>query len=167
MHSLQLRKKKTEFKISSNVRGTNLYWTTSNFAKHVQTSHTNKNQLIHSKKRRTSTASIPITDTSGSTEQLTSENCGNDVTDCMINQHIEVTEEFYKDLVTTNYDALEKSIRQKISAQTIKMMEQCDFDDEELDEMAFTCGTNKSTLRLRPIKKNGNCMFLSGTSVQF
>lgn len=159
---------KNQFKISAKARGKKLYWTTSNYTKHIKTSHTDKKQQIPPEIRRSPKASTSkkkatsepveqldrseIKDVHEQTELPDRTNCVQDVTDCMIDENIEVTDEFYKDLIKTDYDALQKSIYRKISDHTLKLMEQCYADNDELKEMTFTCGAKNSILRVRPIK---------------
>lgn len=135
---------KSEFKVSAKRVGRKTYWTTSNFIKHIKKSH---NDLKSGKHKRKSTKSrVSLSQIEESTECATqSQGAENAAADCFTFENIEVLEEFYKDLVTTDYDALQKSICRQISDHTIKMMEQCDANEETLKEMKFTCG-----LRCKP-----------------
>lgn len=100
---------KSEFKVSAKRVGRKTYWTTSNFIKHIKKSH---NDVKTGKKKRKSTKlRVSPNQIEVSAECATqSQSAENEAADCFTFGNIEVLEEFYKDLVTTDYDALQKSI---------------------------------------------------------
>lgn len=167
---------KNQFRVPYKIEGGKLYWTLSNFQRHLTKSHQLKRESITTKSSKTDdepncsnefSASKRYRYTSPIVPDTSTQNLSREIDG--INERIaaESTENNKFDnseqttivLQVDSHKSIEEEIYQQISEQTLRMIEICLNHGSEMTEMKFKIGDGTCSLDVAKVKADGSCLF--------